>query len=145
MIGSEQLRLEHSHSPPSPFTTLNQVMLSSPGPDISELQLLSDISDSLPFSFGDFSFISDSGILIATTLVEKVIQAFPITQESFDSTSTTNVIFGLEDNKSDTYKLMHLDPETAARAAHRERMKELMERRFTHPQNMTPCYFSEGR
>ena len=120
-------------------------MLSSPGPDISELQLLSNISDSLPFSFGDFSFISNSGISITTTLVEEVIQAFPITQESFDSTSTTNAIFGLEDNKSNTYKLTRLNPETAARAARRERMKELMERRFTHPQNMTPRYFSEGR
>ncbi len=120
-------------------------MLSSPGPDISESQPLSDISDSLPFSFGDFSFISDSGISITTTLVEEVIQAFPITQESFDSTSTTNAIFGLEDNKSNTYKLTRLNPETAARAARRERMKELMERRFTHPQNMTPRYFSEGR
>jgi len=122
-------------------------MLSSPRPEISKLQSLSEIfnSDSLPFSSGNFSFISDSGISIATTLVEEVIQAFPITQESFDSTSITNAISGLEDDKSDIYKLMHLDPETAARATHQKRMKELMERRFTHPQKMTPHYFSEGR
>ena len=120
-------------------------MLSSPRPDISESQLLSDISDSLPFSFGNFSFISDLGISITTTLVEEVIQAFPITQASFDSISIMNAISRLEDDKSDTYKLTHLDPKTVARATRQERMKKLMERRFTHPQKMTPHYFLEGR
>ncbi len=45
-----------------------------------------------------------------------------------------NAITELEDNKSDAHKLMRLDPdlETAATAARWERLKELMERRFTH-------------
>jgi len=109
-------------------------MLSNPRPYVSESQLLSDISYSLPFSLGDCSFISDSGISIATTLVEEIIRDFPITQDSLDSSITTNAITELEDDKSDAHKLMRLDPnpETAATAARWERLKELMERRFTH-------------
>ena len=144
MAGSERLQLEHSCSP-SPFTASNLVTLSSPGPNISESQPLYDISDSLPLSLGEFSFISDSGISIATTLVEEIIQDFPITQDSIDSSITSNAITELEDDKSNAYKLTRLDPETTARAAHRERLKELMERRFTHPQKMTPGYFSMER
>jgi len=148
MTGSEQLQLECPCLPPLPFTASNLVILSSPGPKISESQPLSEIfnSDSLPFSFGgNCSFISDSGISVATTLVEEIIQGFTTTQDSLDSTITTNAIAGLEDNKSNAYVLMHSDPETAARAACQERMKELMERRFTHPQKMTPSYFSRQR
>jgi hypothetical protein len=147
MMGSEQLQLECPCSPPSPFTASNLVILSSPGPEISESQPLSEIfnSDSLPFSFGDCSFISDSGVSIATTLVEEIIQGFTTTQDSLDSTITTNAIAGLEDDKSDAYEFMHSDPETAARVARQERMKELMERRFTHPQKMTPSYSSRER
>jgi hypothetical protein len=143
MKGSERLQLERSRSP-LPFTASNLVMLSNPAPDVSESQPLSDISDSLPFSLGDCSFISDSGISIATTLVEEIIRDFPITQDSFDSSIATNAITELEDDKSDAYKLMCLDPEpeTAATAARRERLKELMERRFTHTRKMTPHYSS---
>ena len=115
MTGPEQLQLECSRSP-SPFTTLNLVMLSNPGPDFSESQPLSDISESLPLSLGNFSFISDSGILITTTLVEEIIQDFPITQDSLNSSITTNAITELEDDKSDTYKLAHMDPKTAVTA-----------------------------
>ncbi len=78
MKGLEQLQLERLRSP-LPFTASNLVMLSNPGPYVSESQLLSDISDSLPFSLGDCSFISDSGISIVTTLVEEIIRDFPIT------------------------------------------------------------------
>jgi len=113
-------------------------MLSNPRPYVSESQLLSDISDSLPFSLGDCSFISDSGISIATTLVEEIIRDFPITQDSLDSSITTNIITELEDDKSDAYKLTHMDPKTAATAAHWEKIKELIERTFTYTQKMTP-------
>ena len=63
-----------------------------------------------------------------------MIQDFPITQDSLDFLITVNAITELEDNKSDTHKLRRLDPdpETAATAAHQKRLKELMERRFTH-------------
>ena len=141
MTSPEQLQPKRSRSP-SPFTTLNLVMLSNPGPDFSESQPLSDISESLPLLLSSCSFISDSGISIATTLVEEIIQDFPITQDSLDSSITTNTIPELEDDKSDAYKLVHVDPETAATAARQERLKELMERRFTHTRKMTPHYSS---
>ena len=147
MTGLEQLQLECPCSPLSPFTALNLVILSSPGPEISKLQLLSEIfdSDSLPFLFGNCSFISDSGISITTTLVEEIIQGFTTTQDSLDSMITMNAIAELEDNKSNAYEFTHSDSKTAARAACQERMKELMERRFTHLQKMTPSYFLRER
>jgi hypothetical protein len=115
-------------------------MLSNPGPDIAESQPLFDISDSLPLSLGEFSFISDSGLSIATTLVEEIIQDFPITQGSLDSSITTNAVTKVEDDKIDAFKLTRSDPEATARDAHRERLKELMERRFTYTRKMTPDY-----
>ena len=120
-------------------------MLSGRGLDNSESQLPFEISDSLPLSLGDCSFISDSGISIATTLVEEIIQDLSITQDSFDSSIPTNALTELEDGKSDAYKLTLVDPETADRAAHREKMKELMERRFTHTRMMTPHFSWGGR
>jgi hypothetical protein len=138
---SERLQLEHSCSP-SPFTTSNPVMLSNSGAYFSESQPLSDISDSLPLLLGNCSFISDSGISIVTTLIEEIIRDFPITQDSLDSSITMNTITELEDNKSDAYKLTCLNPETTARDARWERMKELIERRFTYTRKMTPDYSS---
>jgi hypothetical protein len=144
MTSPEQLQPECSRSP-SPFTTSNLVMLSNPGPDFSESQPLSDISESLPLLLSSCSFISDSGILIATTLVEEIIRDFPITQDSLDSSITTNAIPELEDDKSDAYKLTHVDPETAATAARQEKMRELIERTFTYTQKMAPGFCSGGK
>jgi len=120
----------------------------------------------------DFPFSYDSGVLIATTLVEGVLLEFPITQDLLDSqaTSTMDTTSGPEGSKSDAcYPQTVSDSDsdgpqhsnskalsksveviTTTKAAPRsksiwEKRKELWERRFTHPQKMTPSYALGGR
>ncbi len=104
---------------------------------------------------GDLSFSYDSGVSVATTLVEGILSEFPITQDTLHSTWATNVTSGLEGSKlvADTPQTV-LDLESNALSksveaitttttmpsfeSTREKMKELRERRFTHPQKIMP-------
>ena len=119
---------------------------------------------------GDLSFSYDSGISVATTLVEGILSQFPITQDSLDSTSITDMTSRLEGSKSDAYNPQAVSDsdldgtrlpvssmlsnsagaKTTSEAAPRsestwEKIKELWERRFTHPQKMKPTYASAER
>ena len=121
---------------------------------------------------GDFPFSYDSGVSVATTLVEGILSEFPITQDVLDSqaTSTMDTTSGPKCSKSDTcYSQTVLDSDsdgpqrlnskalsesveaiTTTEAAPMsestwERRKELWERRFTHPQKMKPSYASGER
>ena len=111
---------------------------------------------------GDLSFSYDSGVSVATTLVEGILSEFPITQDTLHSTWATNVTSGLEGSKlvADTPQTV-LDLESNALSksveaitttttmpsfeSTREKMKELRERRFTHPQKIMPSYALGGR
>ena len=145
--------------------SLALVMLSqASGKSADDLLLL----DGFPFSY-------DSGISIATTLVEGVLLEFPLTQELLESTSIMDTTSRLQVSKSDTYypqtvsdsaldgPLVHLGLESSALSepveavtmtesvptsqSIREKRKELWERRFTYPEKMKPAtgYASEGR
>jgi hypothetical protein len=121
---------------------------------------------------GDFPFSYDSGVSVATTLVEGILSEFPITQDVLDSqaTSTMDATSGPKCSKSDAcYSQTVLDSDsdgpqrsnskalsesveaiTTTEAAPMsestwERRKELWERRFTHPQKMKPSYASGER
>jgi hypothetical protein len=123
---------------------------------------------------GDFPFSYDSGVSVATTLVEGILSEFPITQDVLDSqaTSTMDVTSesGPECSKSDaccSQTVLDSDSDGPQRsnskalsesveaiatteAAPRsestwEKRKELRERRFTHPQKMKPSYASGER
>lgn len=54
---------------------------------------------------GDLSLSFDSGVSVATTLVEDILSEFPITQDwdLLDSTSTTSATFGLHGSESEAY------------------------------------------
>jgi hypothetical protein len=131
------------------------------GESVNDLSLLDDF----PFSY-------DSGVSVATTLVEGVLLEFPITQDLLDSqaTSTMDTTSRPGGSKSDTCYPQtvsdsvldgpqrsnskglsdSVDAITTTEAAPRfksiwEKRKELWERRFTHPQKMKSSYASGGR
>ena len=140
--------------------------------NISQLsQASSESADDLSL-LSNLSFSFDSGISIATTLVEGILSQFPTMQELLDSTNTTDATSGLESSKSVAYNpqnisdsLADLDgpqcsdsnalsesvevittTEPARRSeSTQERLKELWARRFTHPRKMKPTYASGGR
>ena len=129
------------------------------GESVNDLSLLDDF----PFSY-------NSGVSIATALVEGVLSEFPITQDLLDSTSTTDATFGLQGNKADAYYPQtvsdsvsdgapRLDSNALSKSVEattttetalssesiREKRKVLWEKRFTHPHKMKPSYASGGR
>ena len=140
------------------------MLLQASGKSADDLSLL----DGFPFSY-------DSGISIATTLVEGVLLEFPLTQELLESTSIADTTSGLQVSKSDAYYPQtvsdsaldgppaHLGLESSALSkpveavtmtesvptsqSIREKRKELWERRLTYPEKMKPAtgYALEGR
>ena len=146
------------------------VMLDSS--NISQLsQASGESADDLSL-LGNLSFSFDSGVSIATTLVEGILSQFPITQELLDPTNTTDATSRLEGSKSDAYYPQTISDSASDRPQHSdsnalsesvevtittkleaapgseypwERMKELWERMFTHPNKMKPSYTSGGR
>jgi len=67
-------------------------LLEASGESANDLSLLDDF----PFSY-------DSGVSIATTLVEGILSEFPIIQDSLDSTCTTDATLGLKGSKMIAY------------------------------------------
>jgi hypothetical protein len=149
--------------------SLALVMLDSP--NLNTSQLSAEASNDLSL-LDDFPFSYDSGISIATTLVEGILSEFPITQDSLDYTCSTDATLELEGIKSIAYTpqtVLASDSDGAPRsdsnalsrsgeaiatttttprsASFRKKLKELQERRFTHPQKMKPAlgFASEGR
>jgi hypothetical protein len=140
--------------------------------NISQLsQASGESADDLSL-LGELSFSFDSGISIATTLVEGILSQFPTTQELLDSPNTTDTTSGLESSKSVAYNPQnisdsladldgpqHTDSTALSKPVEaitttgavprsestRERRKKLWERRFTYPKKMKPSYASAGR
>ena len=83
--------------------SLALVMLDSSNLNTSQLSQASGESPDDLSLLDDFPLSYDSGVLIATTLVEGILLEFPITQDSLDSVCTTVVTLGLEGCKSIAY------------------------------------------
>jgi len=140
--------------------------------NISQLSQVSGESDDDLSLLGDFSFSYDSDVSIATALVEGIVSHFPNTQDSLNFMNTTDVAPGREGSKSVAYAATPqtvldsnsdgpqcLDSNALSESAEaiaatttmprsasfRKKLKELHERRFTHPQKMKPTYAWGGR
>jgi hypothetical protein len=123
-------------------------------------QASGELADDLSL-LGDLSFSYDLGVSVATTLVEGILLQFPITQDLLDSMNIMDTTFRLEASKLDAYTPVlgldgpqHLDSNALSKSVEVitttetvpssestwEKIKELWERRFTHPQKIKPSY-----